>query len=107
MDTETIKRELRIGKRALAAARALSNQVIADKFELPKATVTDIMYMGKNLNHPDAELILGLYNERLDDAELAERYTIGAIAERYGISEHRVRRIARKVHKEMLEEGEL
>ena len=107
MDTETIKRELRIGKRALAAARAISNQVIADKFELPKATVTDIIYMGKNLNHPDAELILGLYNERLGDAELAERYTIGAIAERYGIGKNRVRRIARDVHQDMLEEGEL
>ena len=107
MDTETIKRELRIGKRALAAARELSNQVIADKFELPKATVTDIMYMGKNLNHPDAELILGLYNERLDDAELAERYTIGAIAERYGIGKNRVKRIAQKVHAEMEANNEL
>ena len=107
MNVEQIKREIRIGKRALAAARELSNQVIADKFELPKSTVTDIIYMKKNLGHPDAELILGLYNERVNDAELADRYRFGAIAERHGVSKHVVRRLARSVHQGMIENEEL
>ena len=106
MDTETIKRELRIGKRAFAAARQLSTKAIGEKLEIPKGTVNDIIY-GKNRGHADKQLVEALYEDQRKDAELAKRYTISAISERHGINRHAVKRIARKVHAEMLQGGEL
>ena len=106
MDTETIKRELRMGKRAFAAARELSMKAIGEKLEIPKGTVSDIIY-DKNQGHADKRLVKALYEDQRKDAELAKRYTIRAISERHGINRHAVKRIAQKVHAEMLEKGEL
>ena len=92
-----IYRELQHGQRLRREASALSVTQLAEKFEVSKFQIEQIINGRPHKDPETNRLILECYEEAQQLWAEFDRYTRGAIAERYGRTRNDVKHIAKQL----------